>query len=473
MKHKNFKSIIGIITVSFLLFIIVSISTNGIFQYKFLTNYSSGEQAQEKEESQEDISQDIELQTPANDGSVENVNEQEKILYYVEALHGGLLLTGAGNQFQYSTYYTLDRLFESLERYDHYKVVLEFEPSSLPHLNATYLEKLANYLQQGRIELTLTGTYQEFLGNLSYDLALYSLRNSIRLMQDYLNYTPTVFATQEMSLRPDLPKLLNEVGIKYVLGRVWMSYWGNLEFWSDINNQDLLLWKYENYSVTLIPDYTVWSWNFTEEYVEEFIENAHESGIKHPLQVRFDDLEIWKKYENIKTNRTFPFFHKDNDLVQFVTLTEYIETIADEPKDIVEIPSSAFKLRLPDKHNYTNWEGVELNSTQFKIIVNKTQELAKIWLSLYTENQTSPLVNNLFQYVGRLYFHDIWVVYNYAFGACIDEGFESWFVYWTHYYQIALDFLDFNNITISETFPNSNNATLSEAFQDFNNATIP
>lgn len=471
MKHKIFKSIFGILTISFLLFIIVSISTYGVFEYTFFTNYSPDEQ--EQEQVQEDVSLDKDFQTPPGKDSVENNNEQEKVLYYVEALHGGLLLTGEGNHFQYSTYYTLDRLFEALERYDDYKVVLEFEPASLPHLNATYLEKLANYLQQGRVELTLTGTYQEYLGNLSYEFALYSLQNSIRLMQDHLNYTPKVFVSQEMALRPDLPKLLNEVGIKYVLGRVWMSYWGALEFWSNINNQDLLIWNYENHSVTWIPDYTVWSWNFTEAYVGEFIEKAHEAGINHPLQVSFDDFEIWKEGETIKTNRTFPYFHKDNNLVQFVTLTEYIETIADEPKDRVEVPSDAFKLRLPDKHNYTNWEGVKLNETQFQIIVNGTQELARIWQNLYEENKTDPIVQELFEYVSRLYFHDIWVVYNYAFGSCIDEGVENWFAYWYYYYQLALDFLDFNNITISEIFPNSNNATLSEALQDFNNATIP
>ena len=103
----------------------------------------------------------------------------------------------------------------------------------------------------------------------------------------------------------------------------------------------------------------------------------------------------------------FPFFYKDNDLIKFVTLTEYIEKIADDPEDELEIPSNYFKLRLPDKHDYIKWEGVKLNKEQFILIVNKTQKLEEIWLSMYRENRNSPTIKHLFRYVSRLYFHDI------------------------------------------------------------------
>lgn len=387
---------------------------------------------------------------PPPDNNEENeVNEQE-ILYYAEALHGGLLLSGLGNDFQYSTYYVLDKLFDALEQYDNYKVCLELEPSTISSLNQTYVDRLKAYIEDGRVEILLTSFDQNFLLNVSYDFALYSLRLAKETIETVFDYTPKVFAAQEMALRPDLPQLLQEVDIPYVLGRVWMSYWGNMKYWKQENNQDLLTWKYNDSSVILIPDYhNVWTWDFSEKYVSELINKSHEAGIKHPLQVSFDDLEIWKKWESVKTNRSFPFFHKDNELVKFVTLTEYIEEIADEPKDEVEISSSYFKLRLLDKKNYTNWEDVKLNSTQFELIVNGTQELAEIWLEHYTENKTNPLVKELFKKLSRLYFHDIWVCYNYAFGSCVDEGFENWFAYWNHYYQLTVDFLNSHNITIA------------------------
>ena len=204
-------------------------------------------------------------------------NEQD-VLYYSECLHGGLLLTGDGNHYQYPTYYVLDRLFEALDQYEDYRVCLELEPSTMSLLNQTYVDRLKTYIKDGRVEILLTSFDQNYLLNGSYDFALYSLRLAKETIETVFDYTPKVFAAQEFALRPDMTQLLHEVGISYVLGRVWMSYWGDLEYWKEINNQDLLIWKYEKYKVKLIPNYSsVWSWNFTEGYVEELIDKAHKA----------------------------------------------------------------------------------------------------------------------------------------------------------------------------------------------------